>query len=98
MDLLEMYRRENKKVCWDTNTQQRIISLLVNPEDPKSCSDRPCDLQRFDVKKVPSSNSDVFPCPAAPELFEKEVGVLLYQGMDQLFIFSHFAILILSSK
>lgn len=75
MDLLEMYRRENKKVCWDINTQQRIISLLVNPKDSKSCSEEPYECQRLGMKKVPSSNSDVFPCPAAQELLRKEVGV-----------------------
>jgi len=55
MDLLEMpslmYRRENKKV----NTQQRRISLLVSPEGPNSCSEKPCELLTLDTKKGPSS-------------------------------------------
>jgi len=59
MDLLEMpslmYGREKKKVFWDINTQQRRISLLVSPEGPNSCSEKPCELQTLDTKKVPSS-------------------------------------------
>lgn len=83
MDLLEMpsprYRRENKKACWDINTQQRI-SLLVSPKDPSSFSENPCELQRPDMKKVPSSISSVFPCPTAQEELGKEVRVSCLSG------------------
>lgn len=79
MDLLEMaspmYGREKKKVCWDVNAQQRRISLVVSSKDPNRCSEKPCELQRLDMKKVPSANGSLFPCPTAQEELGKEVGV-----------------------
>lgn len=55
------YRRANEKVCWDINAQQRRIVLLVSPEDPNSCSEKPCQHQRLAMKKFPSSNGVSMP-------------------------------------
>lgn len=77
MDLFEMpspmYRRENRTVSWEINTQQRRISLLVSPEENNSCSEKPCELQRLDMK-IPSSKSSVSLPTAQAELGKRRSG------------------------
>lgn len=66
----QMYSRENRTVCWGINTEQRRISPPVSSEEDKSCSEKPCDLQRLDMK-FPSSKSNVSLSTAQEELGKK---------------------------
>lgn len=66
----QMYSRENRTVCWGINTEERINSPPMSPEENKSCSEKPCDLQRLDMK-FPSSKSNVSLSTAQEELRKK---------------------------
>lgn len=80
VDLLEMpspmYRRENKEVCWNINSQQRRVSLLGSPGNPNGCS----VSSRLEGKTFHSSNGHVLPCLTAHEELRKEVRVYCPAG------------------
>lgn len=71
-------QKENRTVCWDINTQQSRISLLMNPEENNSCSEMPCELQRLDMK-FPSSKSSVSLPAAQEELGKQRAGKLPFR-------------------
>lgn len=69
----QMYSRENRIVCWGINTEERINSPPMSPEENKSCSEKPCGLQRLDMK-FPSSKSNVSLSTAPEELGKRGSG------------------------